>query len=85
LKSELNTYNFEDDRVDALKIALKTKCLYAADAVKLLDLFTFDANQLEVAKFLSDHLVDYDNASSLATKFGLDATKMEYMQYIGRD
>ncbi|MEY4141166.1 MAG: hypothetical protein RL110_537 [Bacteroidota bacterium] len=85
LKSELNTYNFEDDRVDALKIALKTKCLYAADAVKLLDLFTFDANQLEVAKFLSDHLVDYDNASSLATKFGFDATKMEYMQYIGRD
>lgn len=85
LKTELNGYSFEDDRVGALKISLKNKCLYAADAVKVMDLFTFDANQLEVAKFLSDHLVDYDNASSLAAKFAFDSSKMEYMEYVGRD
>ncbi len=85
LKTELNGYSFEDDRVGALKISLKTKCLYAADAVKIMDLFTFDANQLEVAKFLSDHLLDYDNASSLAAKFAFDSSKMEYMEYVGRD
>ena len=85
LKTELNGYSFEDDRVGALKISLKNKCLYAADAVKLMDLFTFDANQLEVAKFLSDHLLDYDNASSLAAKFAFDSSKMEYMEYVGRD
>ena len=85
LKTELNGYSFEDDRVGALKISLKNKCLYAADAVKVMDLFTFDANQLEVAKFLSDHLLDYDNASSLAAKFSFDSTKMEYMEYVGRD
>lgn len=85
LKTELNGYSFEDDRVGALKISLKNKCLYAADAVQLMDLFTFDANQLEVAKFLSDHLLDYDNASSLAAKFSFDSSKMEYMEYVGRD
>jgi hypothetical protein len=85
LKTELNGYSFEDDRVGALKISLKNKCLYAADAVQILDLFTFDANQLEVAKFLSDHLLDYDNASSLAAKFAFDSSKMEYMEYVGRD
>jgi hypothetical protein len=85
LKTELNGYSFEDDRVGALKISLKNKCLYAADAVQLMDLFTFDANQLEVAKFLSDHLADYDNASSLAAKFAFDSSKMEYMEYVGRD
>ncbi len=85
LKTELKGYSFEDDRVGALKISLKNKCLYAADAVQILDLFTFDANQLEVAKFLSDHLVDYDNASSLAAKFAFDSSKMEYMEYVGRD
>jgi len=85
LKTELNGYSFEDDRVDALKISLKNKCLYAADAVKVMDLFTFDANQLEVAKFLSDHLLDYDNASSLAAKFSFDSSKMEYMEYVGRE
>jgi hypothetical protein len=85
LKTELNGYSFEDDRVGALKISLKNKCLYAADAIQIMDLFTFDANQLEVAKFLSDHLVDYDNASSLAAKFAFDSSKMEYMEYVGRD
>ena len=85
LKTELKAYSFEDDRVGALKISLKNKCLYAADAVKVMDLFTFDANQLEVAKFLSDHLLDYDNAPSLAAKFTFDSSKMEYMEYIGRD
>lgn len=85
LKTELKGYSFEDDRVGALKISLKNKCLYAADAVKVMDLFTFDANQLEVAKFLSDHLLDYDNASSLAAKFAFDSSKMEYMEYIGRE
>ncbi len=85
LKTELKGYSFEDDRVGALKISLKNKCLYASDAVQLMDLFTFDANQLEVAKFLSDHLLDYDNASSLAAKFAFDSSKMEYMEYVGRD
>ncbi|MBM3164354.1 MAG: DUF4476 domain-containing protein [Bacteroidetes bacterium] len=85
LKTELNGYSLEDDRVRALKISLKNKCLYAADALKVMDLFKFDANQLEVAKFLSDHLLDYDNASSIAGKFSFDSTKMEYMEYIGRD
>jgi hypothetical protein len=85
LTTELKGYSFENDRVEALKISLKNKCLYAADALKLMDLFTFDANQLEVAKFLSDHLLDYDNASSLAAKFSFDSSKMEYMQYVGRD
>jgi hypothetical protein len=85
LKTELNGYSFEDDRVDALKISLKNKCLYASDAVKVMDLFTFDANQLVVAKFLSDRLLDYGNASSLAAKFGFDSSKMKYMEYIGRD
>ncbi len=50
-----------------------------------MDLFTFDANQLEVAKFLCNHLVDYDNASSIAAKFAFDLYKMEYMEYLGRD
>ena len=85
LKTELNGYSFEDDRVGALKISFKNKCLYAADAIQIMDLFTFDANQLEVAKFLSDHLLDYDNASSLAAKFAFDSSKMEYMEYVGRD
>jgi hypothetical protein len=79
---ELKDQSFEDDRVEALQLALVNMCLYAADAEKIMPLFTFDANQLTVAKFMSDRLVDKENASSLAKHFSFDSTKMEYRKYI---
>ena len=79
---ELKDQSFEDDRVEALQLALVNMCLYAADAEKIMPLFTFDANQLAVAKFMSDRLVDKENASSLAKHFSFDSTKMEYRKYI---
>jgi len=79
---ELKDQSFEDDRVEALQLALVNMCLYAADAEKIMPLFTFDANQLTVAKFMSDRLVDRENASSLAKHFSFDSTKMEYRKYI---
>jgi len=79
---ELKGQSFEDDRVEALQLALVNTCLYAADAEKIMPLFTFDANQLTVAKFMSDRLVDKDNASSLVKHFSFDSTKMEYRKYI---
>ena len=79
---ELKDQSFEDDRVEALQLALVNTCLYAADAEKIMPLFTFDANQLTVAKFMSDRLVDKENASSLAKHFSFDSTKMEYRKYI---
>ena len=79
---DLKLQSFEDDRVEALQLALVNMCLYAADAEKIMPLFTFDANQLTVAKFMSDRLVDKENASSLAKHFSFDSTKMEYRKYI---
>ena len=79
---DLKLQSFEDDRVDALKLALVNTCLYAADAEKIMDLFTFDANQLSAAKLLFDRLLDKDKASSLTKHITFDSTKMEFRNYI---
>jgi hypothetical protein len=50
-----------------------------------MDLFTFDANHLEGAKFLSGYLLVYVNATSLAAKFAFYSSKMKDMEYVGRD
>jgi hypothetical protein len=78
----LKLQSFEDDRVDALKLALVNTCLYAADAEKIMDLFTFDANQLIAAKLLFDRLLDKDKASTLTKHITFDSTKMEFRNYI---
>ena len=79
---DLKLQSFEDDRLDALKLALVNTCLYSADAEKIMDLFTFDANQLSAAKLLFDRLLDKDKASSLTKHITFDSTKMEFRNYI---
>lgn len=81
-KAELQDQSFEEDRLEALQLAMKTTCLTTAQAEQLLDLFTFDENRLEVAKYLADRLTDRDNAGALAKKLTFDSNKMEYRRYI---
>ena len=81
-KVELQDQSFEEDRLEALQLELKSTCLTTAQAEQLIDLFTFDENRLEVAKYLSDRLTDRDNAGALAKKLTFDSSKMEYRRYI---
>jgi hypothetical protein len=81
-KVELQDQSFEEDRLEALQLSMKSTCLTTAQAEQLLDLFTFDENRLEVAKYLSDRLTDRDNAGALAKKLTFDSSKMEYRRYI---
>ena len=81
-KAELQDQSFEADRLEALQLELKSTCLTSAQAEQLIDLFTFDENRLEVAKYLSDRLTDRDNAGALAKKLTFDSNKMEYRRYI---
>lgn len=79
---ELKDQSFEDDRVEAVKLALKNTCLTTDQAGKIIELYTFDENKLEVAKFLSDRLIDRENATSLAKFMTFDSSKMEYRKYV---
>jgi len=81
-KAELQDQSFEEDRLEALQLEMKSTCLTTAQAEQLLDLFTFDENRLEVAKYLSDRLTDRDNAGALAKKLTFDSNKMEYRRYL---
>lgn len=81
-KVELQDQSFEEDRLEALQLAMKSTCLTTAQAEQLIDLFAFDENRLEVAKYLSDRLTDRDNAGALAKKLTFDSNKMEYRRYI---
>jgi hypothetical protein len=81
-KAELQDQSFEDDRLEALKLGLNKTCLTTAQAAQLLDLFSFDENRLEAAKYLSDRLTDRASAGELAKKLTFDSSKMEYRRYI---
>lgn len=79
---ELKDQSFEGDREEALQLALVNTCLYTTQAEKLIDLFTFSEYKLSAAKFLSDRLLDRENATALAKHFNFEEDKMEYRRYI---
>ena len=79
---ELKDQSFEDDRLESVKLALNKTCLTTEQAGKIIELFTFDDNKLDVAKFLSDRLIDRENATSLAKFMSFDSSKMEYRKYV---
>jgi hypothetical protein len=79
---ELKDQSFEDDRIESVKLALNTTCLTTEQAGKIVELYTFDENKLEVAKFLSDRLMDRENATALAKLMTFDSNKMEYRKYV---
>lgn len=81
-KTELEDQTFEDNRLEALKLALKKTCLSSTQAELLMELFTFDENRLEVAKYLAERLTDRENAGVLAKKMTFESNKMEYRRYI---
>lgn len=79
---ELKDQSFEDDRIESVKLALNSTCLTTEQAGKIVELFTFDENKLEVAKFLSDRLMDRENATALVKLMTFDSNKMEYRKYV---
>jgi len=79
---ELKDQRFEDDRIESVKLALNSTCLTTEQAGKIVELFTFDENKLEVAKFLSDRLMDRENATALVKLLTFDSNKMEYRKYV---
>jgi len=81
---ELKDQRFEDDRIESVKLALNSTCLTTEQAGKIVELFTFDENKLEVAKFLSDRLMDRENATALVKLMTFDSNKMEFRKYVAR-
>jgi hypothetical protein len=79
---ELKELTFESDQVDAIQKDLEFKCLTSSQAYKIVEILTFESNRLDVAKFLSDRMINRDKANELLPLFTFDSNKVEYKDYI---
>ena len=79
---ELKALSFESDQVEAIEKDLATTCLTSAQAYKIVEILTFESNRLDIAKFLSDRMINRDKAGELLPLFTFDSNKVEYKDYI---
>jgi hypothetical protein len=80
--NDLEQFNFEEDKMDLTKKDFVGTCMTASQAYKLVEIYTFEANRLEIAKYLYPRIIDKDNAKTIIPLFTFDATKLEFREFI---
>jgi hypothetical protein len=79
---DINSMTFDDDKKELILKDLKNHCLTAAQTYKIMETLTFEADRLEIAKYLFDRMLDKENGKTLLPLFTFDSTKMEFREYI---
>jgi hypothetical protein len=80
--NQLKELNFESDQVEEIQKDLELTCLTSSQAYKIVEILTFESNRLDIAKFLSDRMINRDMAGDLLPLFTFDSNKVEYKNYI---
>ena len=79
---DLEEFDFEDDKMDLTKKDFVGTCMTASQAYKLVEIYAFEENRLEIAKYLYPRIIDKDNAKTIIPLFTFDSTKLEYREFI---
>jgi len=82
LKETLQRENFEDARVKTAKQAIAQNFFTAEQVKELIGYFKFEANRLEMAKYLYDYTNDKKNYFIVSNALTSSLSKEELMRYI---
>ncbi len=82
IKAAINDEDFSDDKMIVAKQATKNKCLTTSQVKEIANLFDFEDDKLEYAKFAYDYTYDIDNYYQINSIFDFSSSKSELNEYI---
>lgn len=82
IKNALANEDFENDKMDMLKVALRNKCLLASQVREFMQMFTFESDKLEFAKYAFHKTYDIDNYYLVAGDLEYSSDKEELNNYV---
>jgi hypothetical protein len=82
LIAELNEMNFDEDKKEIVLKDLESHCLTASQAYKIIEVFTFEADRIELSKYFYLRMIDKDKGTTLLQLFTFDASKMEFREFM---
>lgn len=80
--ADLNEFTFDEDKKGLVIKDFKGKCLTASQAYEIIEVFTFEADRLELSKYMHHRIIDKENSKNLMKLFTFDASKLEFREYI---
>jgi len=82
LLTTMKGVNFEEKMIDVAKSATKNRWVTTQQVRQMLDLFSFEKNKLDLAKYLYDFSSDKNNYYTLVSAFNFSANQKELTDYI---
>ena len=82
LKQSMRRESFDETRLSIAKTAIRDQAVSTTQVRELLELFSFDQNKLDIAKYCYHYSTDYNNYYLVANSFGFSNSKNELLRYI---
>lgn len=80
--SRLKAQSFDDDKLEIIKNELKTKCVSADQAYRIIKELGFDTDRYDMCIYLYDRMTDRVNANRLLELLTYDLDKEEFQKYM---
>lgn len=82
LTNSIKAKSFEDAKMKVAKQGISANCVSAAQVRKLMDLFSFEENKLEITKYSYRYTVDKNNYFKVNDGFSFDSSVDSLNEYI---
>lgn len=84
LNASIAAKSFEDAKLKVVRQAVSSNCVSSAQVRKLMDLFSFEANKLEITKYCYDYTTDKNNYFKVNDGFSFDSSVDTLNEYISK-
>jgi hypothetical protein len=82
VKTAMSNEAFADDQMNVARQALKNSCVTVDQVIDLAQIFTFEDDRLEFAKFAYDRTIDPHNYFEVNSVFTYSSTKDELNEFL---
>lgn len=82
MKKSVSSKSFSETKLNTAKQATKNNCLSALQVKEMMQLFNFEGDRLEYAKFAYDYTVDKNNYYKVNDAFTFESSMSELDEYI---
>jgi hypothetical protein len=84
-KNSINSTSFDDTKVTTFKQIVSSKCIITSQVKELLQLFSFEDNKLDMAKYAYSYVADPSNYYTINDIFTFDNSKSELSTYVSNN
>lgn len=84
LQSSVSKKPFKDDKLELLKVGLSDRYLTCNQCIKLMSIFTFDDEKLNVLRMVGSKITDKENSTKIVDSLSFISSQTEAKTIIGR-